>query len=131
MKTELYEGALEVLSALARRGLTMDAATNKPSGVTSSILAQLKIDRFFRSVMAVDAINPPFSGKSAILRHLLALHRLEAEHTVCVGDTAEDAAAAAECGIRFVWAAYGYGKPEAGAAVYRTINRLAELVDIR
>jgi phosphoglycolate phosphatase-like HAD superfamily hydrolase len=49
-----------------------------------------------------------------------------------VGDSAEDAQACAECGLPFVWAAYGYGRlGEAEAkSVFRTIRSLVELKEI-
>jgi phosphoglycolate phosphatase len=130
LQTRLYEGALELLSECGRRHIPIDVATNKPQRVTTSILSRLEIDRFFRSVVAVDSADPPFAGKSAILKHLMTLNRLNLERTLYVGDTAEDAAAAQTCGIRFVWAAYGYGKLEGGEEVFRTINKLAELRQI-
>jgi phosphoglycolate phosphatase len=129
-QTRLYDGALEVLSQCAHRHIPIDVATNKPARVTTAILSRLEIDRFFRSVVAVDSADPPFTGKTAILRHLVKLNRLNLESTLFIGDTAEDGAAAQACGIRFVWAAYGYGKLEGGEEVFRTINKLADLGEI-
>jgi phosphoglycolate phosphatase len=125
--TELYDGAGDVLSKCKQNGLMLDIATNKPLGVTKAVLSHLKIDGFFRSVVAVDSITPPFAGKTEIIRHLIKLNRMDLERTVYVGDTAEDAEAARACGIRFVWAAYGYGRMKGGEQILATINKLAEL----
>jgi phosphoglycolate phosphatase len=130
MKTRLYEGAREVLSRCAQSGRTLDVATNKPLGVTTTLLSHLEIGGFFRSVVAVDSIQPPFAGKTEIIRHLLKSNRMDLAHTVLVGDTAEDAAAARMCGIGFIWASYGYGHLEGGEPILHTINRLAELGDL-
>jgi len=130
MNTRLYLGAREVLSSCAAAGRTVDVATNKPLGVTTAILARFRIDGFFRSVVAMDSIQPAFAGKTEILRHLLKTNRMELARTVYVGDTAEDAAAARTCGIGFIWAAYGYGRLEGGEAVLFTINKLAELGEL-
>ena len=67
-----------------------------------------------------------------MIRHLLQLNRLDPRQTIFVGDTAEDAAAAAACAVPFVWAAYGYGSlaEDELKSVFKTINRLAELRDI-
>ena len=130
LNTRLYDGAREILSGCATAGRTVDVATNKPLGVTTAVLARFKIDGFFRSVVAVDSIQPAFASKTEILRHLLKTNRMELGRTVYVGDTAEDAAAARTCGIGFVWAAYGYGRLEGGEPVLFTINKLAELGEL-
>jgi phosphoglycolate phosphatase len=130
MKTRLYEGVREVLSRCAESGRTMDVATNKPLGITTTMLSHFKIDSFFRSVVAVNSIQPPFAGKTDIIRHLLRTNRMDVTRTVYVGDTAEDAAAAQTCGIGFVWAAYGYGKLPDGEPILHTINKLAELGEL-
>jgi phosphoglycolate phosphatase len=127
MKTSLYDGAIELLSQCQRAGLIMDVATNKPSGVSKALLSHLRIDGFFRSVVAVDSTEPPFAGKTEIIRHLLKSNEMDLKRTIYVGDTAEDSAAARACGIRFIWAAYGYGRMEGGEQILRTINKLAEL----
>jgi len=129
-QSRLYEGAMEVLSAASSRNIRLDIATNKPLRVTTSILARLRISHFFQSVVAVDSTEPPFNGKAAMIRHVLEQNRLPAEDTIYVGDTAEDAAAARVCGIRFVWAAYGYGKLEGSEPVFKEINKLADLREI-
>ena len=130
LKTRLYEGAREVLSRCVEGGRTLDVATNKPLRITTAMLSRFKIDGFFRSVAAVDSIQPPFAGKTEIIRHLLKSHRMDVARTVYVGDTAEDAAAARTCGIGFIWAAYGYGRLEGGEPILRTINTLAELGEL-
>lgn len=130
MNTRLYDEAREVLARCAECGRTLDVATNKPLGVTTATLARFNINGFFRSVVAVDSMRPPFAGKTEILRHLLKTHRMELGRTVYVGDTAEDAAAARTCGIGFVWAAYGYGRLEGGEPVLCAINKLAELGEL-
>jgi phosphoglycolate phosphatase-like HAD superfamily hydrolase len=51
----------------------------------------------------------PFESKPAGARMLVERHSLVAAETAFVGDGADDAAAAAECGFRFIAATYGYG----------------------
>jgi phosphoglycolate phosphatase len=129
LRASVYDGAFDVLDECRRRGLVLDIATNKPLRVSLSILAHLKLDHYFRSVLAIDSIQPHFAGKSEILRHLLRTHGLNANEVLYVGDSSEDAAAAAACGIRFIWAAYGYGrlKKEEGGAFFGTVQRLEDL----
>ncbi|HEY3861499.1 MAG TPA: HAD hydrolase-like protein [Verrucomicrobiae bacterium] len=130
MNTRLYEGARILLSKCAESGRAVDVATNKPWRVTSAVLSHLEVARFFRSVMAVDSIQPPFASKTDIMRHLLNLNRANLDRTIYVGDTAEDAAAAKACGIGFVWASYGYGRLEEGQESLAVINRLADLEEL-
>jgi phosphoglycolate phosphatase len=131
-KTVLYDTVTEVLARCRERGIDLFIATNKPLGFSTSILDHLKIARFFRCILAVDSIHPPFAGKAAMIRHLLQLNHLDPGQTIFVGDTAEDAAAAAACAVPFVWAAYGYGHLAENElkSVLKTINKLAELRDI-
>ena len=78
--------------------------------------------------MAIDSISPPFSGKTAILRHLLRENKLDTQTALYVGDSIEDAKAASECDVRFIWAAYGYGKMNADVeAPFGTIQTFGEL----
>jgi phosphoglycolate phosphatase len=132
IKTLAYEGAHIVLAHCQSRGIALDVATNKPLRITKAILVHLKLDHFFRSTVASDSIQPPFANKGQMARHLLQAGYLKAAETWYVGDSAEDAAAAAECGLPFVWAAYGYGRlgPVETKSVFRTIHTLAELTEL-
>ncbi len=130
-KTTLFDNAPGLLARCHGHGIHLYIATNKPLRLTTSILDRLNIARFFREVLAVDSSQPPFPGKAAMLRHLLNIHKCNAGDAIYVGDTGEDAAAAAACGLRFIWAAYGYGKlsPDQLKSVFGTIQRFGELED--
>jgi phosphoglycolate phosphatase len=129
LKTELYEGARDVLAKCQQRSIDLYIATNKPAQISSAILAHFKIEHFFRQVMAADSTEPPFASKAAIIFHLMRTHQLNPAATLYVGDSMEDTSAAAECGVGFVWAAYGYGKLDARTAATpgRSIEALGEL----
>lgn len=127
-KTVLYEGMLNTLDELLRSGFSLHIATNKPLRVSLAILDHLRVQRFFRSVWAHDSIQPPFANKTAIVRRLVESEKLDAAETVYVGDSLEDAVAARECGVRFIWAAYGYGRIGEGEGdVFATIGEPREL----
>jgi phosphoglycolate phosphatase len=132
LKTTMFDNASDLLARCRRRGIDLYIATNKPLRLTTSILDHLKIARFFREVLSVDSTHPPFAGKDAMLRHLLDIHHIGASDAIYVGDTGEDAAAAAACGLRFVWASYGYGKlsDKQLKSVFGTLQRLGELEGI-
>jgi phosphoglycolate phosphatase len=131
-KTGLYDSAAGFLARCHQQGVELHIATNKPLRLSVSILDNLKIARLFRCVLAVDSIQPPFAGKAAMIRHLLDIHPGLAAGAIYVGDTGGDATAAAACGLRFVWAAYGYGKlsPDQLKSVFGTIQRFSELEEI-
>ncbi len=131
-KTALFDSVTDLLARCRERGIDLCIATNKPLRFSTSILDHLQIARFFRCVLAADSIHPPFAGKAAMIRRLLDIHDCSANDALCVGDTGEDAAAAAACGLRFVWAAYGYGKLSTDQlkSVFGTIQRFGELGDI-
>jgi phosphoglycolate phosphatase len=132
IKTPAYDGAQTLLSHWQSRGINLYVATNKPLRISKTILDHLKLDRYFRSIVALDSIQPPFAGKGALVQHLLKTEHLSIAETCYVGDSPEDAAAAAECGLKFVWAAYGYGRlgPEELKSVFKTIQTLAELREL-
>ena len=128
-KTVLFEGVADVLAHCRERGGDLHIVTNKPLRLSTSILDHLKIAPFFHCVLAADSIHPPFAGKAAMIRHLLNTHHCSAADAIYIGDTVEDALAAAACGLRFVWAAYGYGKLSADQLkpVLGTLQHFREL----
>jgi len=132
VKTPAFSGAAKVLAHCQQRGIALYVATNKPLRVSKDILAHLNLDHFFRSIVASDSGQPPFASKAQMARHLLRADRLKPDETWYVGDSMEDAAAAAECGLPFVWAAYGYGRLGSAdtKSVFRTLHTLAGLTEL-
>jgi phosphoglycolate phosphatase len=132
INTLAYSGASEVLSHCQSRSIDLYVATNKPLRISEAILDNLKLDHYFRSILALDSVQPPFTGKTEILWHLLKSSQLNPAETWFVGDSPEDAAAAAECEVPFVWAAYGYGQldPKDVKSAFRTIQALTELKEL-
>jgi phosphoglycolate phosphatase-like HAD superfamily hydrolase len=132
IKTPAYDGARTVLAHCQSRGIGLYVATNKPWRISKAILVHLKLDHFFRAMAASDSVQPPFAGKGEMVRHLLQAGHLMPAETWYVGDSPEDAAAAASCGLPFVWAAYGYGRlgEAERKSVFRTIHALVELTEL-
>jgi phosphoglycolate phosphatase-like HAD superfamily hydrolase len=132
VKTAPYDGALKTLAHCRSRGIVLDIATNKPWRISSAILAHLKLDGYIRRIVASDSVQPPFASKVEMVRHLMESGRLKPAETWLVGDSVEDAAAAAECGLPFVWAAYGYGRLGRAErkSAFRTIRTLGGLTQL-
>jgi len=130
-KTVLYDGVADGLDRFHERGIDLFIATNKPLRLSLSILDHLKITGLFRSVLSVDSVQPPFDGKAAMILQLMDTHHVNAADAIYIGDTGEDATAAAAYGLRFIWASYGYGKLSADQlkTVFKTIANFRELED--
>lgn len=123
-KTVLFEGVVPGLQALRSNGAQLFVVTNKPRIPTLRILAHFGVIDLFEEILTRDSRTPAFSGKSAMLSELLRHHRLAAESTIMVGDTAEDGEAAADNGLEFIHASYGYGFVSASC---RSITCFSEL----
>jgi phosphoglycolate phosphatase len=104
-----YPGCAEVLGSLRERGLRLFVATNKPLRPALAILESAGLAPLVDAVVAPDSILPPLESKADLLRLLVAREGMDPASSTMVGDTAQDAQAAAELGMAFVAALYGYG----------------------
>ena len=104
-----YPGTAGLLEYLTGQGVTCHVLTNKPSLATRKILQHTRMDPFFSEVVSPDSATPPFPTKSAAARHLFREHELDPATTWLIGDSIDDAGAAAALGCSFGAAAYGYG----------------------
>lgn len=108
-----FSGVAETLSELHSGGRRLFVLTNKPAAPTRVILGRLGLNRFFSASLSPDSVSPPFGSKPDGARLLMKAFDIEPLATTLVGDGADDAAAAAACGFRFIAAGYGYGNPPA------------------
>lgn len=108
-RTVCFPGAAAVLEALRSTGHQMFVVSNKPRGISLRILEHLGIAGFFDAILTRDSRVPAFPGKAEMLAHLLSAHDLAPADCILVGDTMEDAAAAAAAGLRFICMTHGYG----------------------
>lgn len=109
--TVAYPGLHAVLDALAAAGRRLFIVTNKRLVPTRLILDHFGIGARFEAVYALDAFAPPVADKTAALAVVLVRHGLDPAGCVYIGDTPEDAAAAAAHALPFVAAGWGYGDP--------------------
>ncbi|OYV33898.1 MAG: phosphoglycolate phosphatase, partial [Acidocella sp. 20-61-6] len=108
VETEPYPGIIAALEALREAGHVMGVCTNKPELAARSILAELKLDGYFRAVTGGDSTR----YRKPDPRHLaVTLKALEAAgaagNAVMIGDHANDIAAAAGLGIPSIFVAWG------------------------
>jgi phosphoglycolate phosphatase len=104
-----FPGVLTALAALRQTGCHLFVLTNKPRRPTETMLAHLHLAGFFQAVMALDSNGTPFRSKSEAARALGAAQTLAPEETVLVGDSLDDARAAADCSFAFIAVRFGYG----------------------
>jgi phosphoglycolate phosphatase len=113
--TAAFPTVPELLRDAAGGGIDCFVVTNKPALSVGRILHRLKLSALLREVVCKDPCQP--CTKSVMLGALLERRRIDAAGALMVGDSDEDALAAEENGLRFVAAAYGYGRdPGAGMA---------------
>ena len=105
--TRLYPGVTEALETLAAAGVKQGLCTNKPEGVTRSILRQVKVDQYFSAVVGGDttaARKPDPMPLQACIDTMGAA----ADRTIMIGDSAVDVGSARAVGIPIGLVAHGY-----------------------
>jgi phosphoglycolate phosphatase len=123
-----YPGMVELLDALAARGVALSVLTNKPIGLSRAILDGLALTPRFVGVIGGDSLpvrKPDPSG----LDQLRSLSATPRERTLLVGDSGIDVATARAGGVAFCGVAWGLS-PEAllAAAPERIVHEAAELL---
>jgi phosphoglycolate phosphatase len=106
-RTHLYPGARELLGHLSNIGLPLAICTNKPIGLTRSILDRLDLSAYFCEVWGGEA-GRPLKPDPACLRTVCDdLGTVPAE-TLMVGDSHVDVDAARAAGCASIIVAHGY-----------------------
>jgi phosphoglycolate phosphatase len=129
--TQPYDGVIELLSELERRGIRRAVFTNKPQRAAERVLEGLDLARWFDAgVIGAEAAYPRKPDPSG----LLALAReagVPVERTLMVGDAAQDVETARRAGAPICVARYGFGYPTAAAVLTGAelvIDRPADLL---
>lgn len=108
-KSHLFDGVLELLIALERRGLTWGIVTNKLSRLAEPMIHDLLRDRAFTPAVVVcgDSTATPKPNAAPLL---LAARDAQIEAAECwfVGDGENDVRASHAAGMTAVLATYGY-----------------------
>lgn len=129
----LFDGVAAALEQLRRRGLDLFVVTNKPIAPTQNILNMLQLHTYFDEVLSPNLREPPFASKADMVGYILARRQLNPAGALLVGDSEDDAQAAAAARMRFVAVSYGYGRvfahPEAHN-VWAVVKDVAELVSL-
>jgi phosphoglycolate phosphatase len=111
----LYPHVEETLDLLARAGFAMGVVTNKPEGLSRSLLADLQLAKRFVTIVGGDSTPYTKPDPAPILQALAALGA-RPERAILIGDSAIDAAAARAFLMPFLLFEGGYGADECDPA---------------
>ena len=126
--SELFPGVLEGLRRLRDAGLALACVTNKPGVHARALLERKGLLEFFSEIAGGDAYERKKPDPLPLLRTCERLGHAPA-HTLMVGDSQNDAAAAAAAGCPAVLATYGYnhGEPIRATPALAYFDRLDQL----
>lgn len=105
-----YPGIQDLLEQLSQNDIDLYIATNKRITPTRSILNYLGWNDYFKEVYALDYFQPAVLDKSAMLSNVVNEVKKDSKDLIYVGDRLEDADAAKENKMPFLWASWGYGE---------------------
>ena len=108
-KSVSYPGVEAALCALRESAVQLFIVSNKPQNISLRILEMLKIQTFFECIVTRDSRVPQYADKQEMIASLLHLYDFDARECLMVGDTEEDANAAALCDVQFACVSHGYG----------------------
>jgi len=129
--TRLYPGVIEALDKLAADGWKLAVCTNKPERAARLLLRALGVADRFAAIGGGDS----FARHKPDPLHLQGTIELAGgtpERSLMVGDHTNDVQAAAGCGVRSVFAGWGYGRPgmeQGAAAVAADFPALVEIAE--
>ena len=101
-----YPGIIELLDALAARGVAISVLTNKPIGLTRTILDGLALSGRFVGVIGGDSL-PVRKPDPAGLDELRRLTGTPCDETLLVGDSTIDVETARAGGVAFCGVSWG------------------------
>ena len=105
-KNITYEGVIESLEKLSKE-VPLFIVSNCQSGYIELVIEKNKITKFIKDFECFGN-----TGKSKGENIKLIVERNDLKNPVYVGDTQGDYEACKDAEVPFIWAAYGFGKPE-------------------
>lgn len=124
-----YPGVRESLTYLLAAGARLAVCTNKRTDLSTALLTQLDLARFFTAIVGPDAAG----ARKPDPRHLeaaIAAAGGDPIRALMVGDSATDAGAARAMGVPLILVSFGYTEiPAADLGADILIDRFDELPD--
>jgi phosphoglycolate phosphatase len=131
-ENRVYPGVPDALQRLREQGARLFVATSKPQVFARRILDHFELSQHFEQIYGSE-LDGGLGDKAELIAHVLADSRLDAAHSIMVGDRHHDTAGAIANRVMPVGALWGYGSREelssAGAeALLETPADLGDLV---
>jgi phosphoglycolate phosphatase len=116
-KTVCFPHTGPVLRLMRERGYRLLAISNKPRHISIRILENERILELFEEIVTRDSRSPAYAAKEEMIGAIQAQRHISSANCLMVGDTIEDAKAAASAGIRFAFMSHGYGTVDETSSV--------------
>ena len=130
-ENSVYDGIPEALGRLRASGARLLVVTAKPEGFAREIVRHFALGEFFDAVYGPSE-DGVLHDKAELIAHVLRAERLSPEHTVMIGDRAQDVLGARANGARAIGALWGYGSRDelAAAGAHALAAEPRELVEL-
>jgi len=125
-----YAGISGMLESLLLAKKRLHIATNKRLVPTQKIIRFFKWEQYFHTVYTIDGATPAYLNKSQMISLMLADLNLKPGHCVYVGDRLEDAQAASENMMRFIYVDWGYGPIVSEIENFQTVKTPDDLLTL-
>jgi len=128
-ETRLYPGVQDALDNLRDAGWTLAVCTNKPERAARLLLEALGVAGRFAAIGGGDSFSA-HKPNPIHLRGTIQAAGGTPERSLMVGDHTNDVLAAAGCGVRAIFAGWGYGRPgmeQGAAAIAPNLPALVEI----
>lgn len=133
VRARTRSGTKKTLSEIKRMGISQIILSNHTLEGIYSQLHRLKLESYFKTVLANDAIGKNhFGSKQERLATYLAEYGVSPKSTILIGDTVEETAIGKELGTRTVSITGGYNSTQRlrNAKPDYLINKVSELIKI-
>ncbi|WP_423823511.1 HAD family hydrolase [Salinisphaera sp. SPP-AMP-43] len=107
-ENRLYDGIVELLSALRASGRQLFVATSKPWFFARKIIHHFELDDYFGKVYGSE-LDGKRAEKSALIAYILREQKLRPDETLMIGDRHFDLLGAQHNGVPCAAVGYGYG----------------------
>ena len=128
--SDLYPGVPQMLDMLIEARVTLSILSNKPEGMSRTILEGLHLTAYFQTVIGGDTL-PTRKPDPGPLLHAAALLGVPVDRLLMIGDSVNDVLAARAAGSPVLVVPYGYneGEPVQSLDADGIVPSLAAVVD--
>ena len=123
-KTTIFEGAVQALEALARKGMKLEIC-EQTAQIRAQVLEVLQLERHFEACFGKASV--PFTSLTALRRGRAALGT-DPDQSLYVGDSETDVETARNANVPIIMVSFGYSRrPAVELGGDRLINHFSEL----